>query len=196
MKYVFTLAGICTLLFSSACSQSPERLIATGNRYHNQKKYKEASILYQKAIAKDKTNAEAYYRQGLNLLDDGNPVEASKYFRRAIDIKPDNTDATIKLAEIYLGAYASNPAKLKNFLTDAKDLDNKVLQQNPNSFDGMRIQGLLHLAENDRDGALASFAKANKIKPHSRELIGWYAQTLIAAQRPQEADALVRDMIA
>ena len=196
MKYVFTLAGICTLLFSSACSQSPERLIATGNRYHNQKKFKEASILYQKAIAKDKTNAEAYYRQGLNLLDDGNPVEASKYFRRAIDLKPDNTDATIKLAEIYLGAYASNPAKLKNFLSDAKDLDNKVLQQNPNSFDGMRIQGLLHLAENDRDGALASFAKANKIKPHSRELIGWYAQTLIAAQRPQEADALVRDMIA
>jgi len=196
MKYVFTLAGICTLLFSSACSQSPERLIATGNRYHNQKKFKEASILYQKAIAKDKTNAEAYYRQGLNLLDDGNPVEASKYFRRAIDLKPDNTDATIKLAEIYLGAYASNPAKLKNFLSDAKDLDNKVLQQNPSSFDGMRIQGLLHLAENDRDGALASFAKANKIKPHSRELIGWYAQTLIAAQRPQEADALVRDMIA
>ena len=196
MKYVFTLAGICTLLFSSACSQSPEKLIATGNRYHNQKKFKEASILYQKAIAKDKTNAEAYYRQGLNLLDDGNPVEASKYFRRAIDLKPDNTDATIKLAEIYLGAYASNPAKLKNLLSDAKDLDNKVLQQNPNSFDGMRIQGLLHLAENDRDGALASFAKANKIKPHSRELIGWYAQTLIAAQRPQEADALVRDMIA
>ncbi|MBV9306963.1 MAG: tetratricopeptide repeat protein [Acidobacteriaceae bacterium] len=196
MKYVFFVAGACALLFSSACSQSPERLIATGNRYHNQKKFKEASILYQKAIAKDKTNAEAYYRQGLNLLDDGNPVEASKYFRRAIDLKPDNTDATIKLAEIYLGAYASNPAKLKNFLSDAKDLDNKVLQQNPNSFDGMRIQGLLHLAENDRDGALASFAKANKIKPHSRELIGWYAQTLIAAQRPQEADALVRDMIA
>src|SRR3954471_2672042 len=84
MKHVPILAGLCALLFSSACSQSPEKLIATGNRYHNQKKFKEASILYQKAIAKDKTNAEAYYRQGLNLLDDGNPVEASKYFRRAV----------------------------------------------------------------------------------------------------------------
>jgi tetratricopeptide (TPR) repeat protein len=196
MKHVLTLAGFCALLFSSACSQSPEKLIATGNRYHDQKKFREASILYQKAIAKDKTNAEAYYRQGLNLLDDGNPVEASKYFRRAIDLKPSNTDAEVKLAEIYLGAYASNPSKFKNLLSDAKDLDSKILKQNPNSFDGTRIQALLYLADNDRDQALASFAKANAIKPHSRELVGGYAQTLAGAQRFGEAEALVRDMLA
>jgi tetratricopeptide (TPR) repeat protein len=195
MKHVSILAGLCALLFSSACSQSPEKLIATGNRYHNQKKFKEASILYQKAIAKDKTNAEAYYRQGLNLLDDGNPVEASKYFRRAIDLKPSNIDAEVKLAEIYIGAYASNPAKFKNLLADAKELDNKILQQNPNSFNGTRIQALLYLADNNRDKALESFGKANKIKPHSREMISWYAQALIGAQRSQEAEALLRDMI-
>ena len=196
MKHVLILAGLCALLFSSACSQSPERLIATGNRYHDQKKFKEASILYQKAIAKDKTNAEAYYRQGLNLLDDGNPVEASKYFRRAIDLKPGNTDAAVKLAEIYLGAYATNPAKFKNLLSDAKDLDDKILKQNPDSFDGTRIQALLYLADNDRDKALESFAKANQIKPHSRELVGGYAQALAGAQRFGEAEALVRDMLA
>ncbi len=196
MKHVLTLASLCALLFLSACSQSPERLIATGNRYHNQKKFKEASILYQKAIAKDKTNAEAYYRQGLNLLDDGNPIEASKYFRRAIDLKPSNTDAEVKLAEIFLGAYASSPAKFKNLLADAKDLDGKILKQNPNSFDGLRIQALLYLADNDRDKALESFAKANSVKPHSRELIGGYAQTLAGAQRSQEAETLVRDMLA
>ncbi len=196
MKYVFTLASVCALLFSSACTQSPEKLVAAGNRYHDQKKFKEASILYQKAIAKDKTNAEAYYRQGLNLMSDGNPIEASKYFRRAVDLKPSNTDAAIKLAEIYLGAYASNPQKLKNFLSDAKDLDNKVLQQDPNSFDGTRIQGLLYLADNNRDKALESFGKANNIKPYSRELVGWYAQALSGAQRSQEAEALVRDTLA
>ena len=195
MKHVLILAALSALLFSSACSQSPEKLIATGNRYHDQKKFKEASILYQKAIAKDKTNAEAYYRQGLNLLDDGNLEEASKYFRRAIDLKPSNTDAEVKLAEIFLGAYASRPAKFKNLLSDAKDLDNKILQQNPNSFDGTRIQALLYLADNSQDKALESFAKANQIKPHSRELIGGYAQTLAAAQRSQEAEALVRDML-
>ena len=196
MKHVLALAGLCALLFSSACSQSPQRLIATGNRYHDGKKFKEASILYQKAIAKDKTNAEAYYRQGLNLLDDGNPVEASKYFRRAIDLKPSNTDAEVKLAEIYLGAYATNPAKFKNLLSDARDLDDKILKDNPDSFDGTRIQALLYLADNNRDKALESFAKANQIKPHSREVIGGYAQALAGAQKYQEAEALVRDMLA
>ncbi len=195
MKYTLAAVACFALLFSSACSQSPEKLIATGNRYHDKKKFKEASILYQKAIAKDKTNAEAYYRQGLNLLDDGNLPESTKYLRRAVDLKPDNVDAASKLAEIYIGAYATNPKKFKNFLTDAQDLDDKILQNNPNSFDGIRIQGLLYLANNDREKALASFARANSIKPHSRDLIGWYAEALAGAQRSPEAEALIRDML-
>ncbi len=195
MKYFISLAGVCALLFSSACSQSPEKLIASGNRYHENKKFREASILYQKAIAKDKTNAEAYYREGLNLLDDGNLMEATKYLRRAIDLKPSNTDAETKLAEIYLGAYATNPKKFKSFLNDVKDLDTKILSNDPNSFDGIRIQGLVHLANDERDKALASFEKANKIKPNSPELVGWYAETLSASQRSKEAEALVRQTI-
>lgn len=192
MKYLVSLAGICALLFSSACSQSPEKLIASGNRYHERKKYKEASILYQKAIAKEKTNAEAYYREGLNLLDDGNLVEATKYLRRTVDLKPSNTDAAAKLADIYLGAFATNPQKFKNFLTDVKELDGKILAADPNSFDGIRLQALTYLADNDREKALKSFEKANSIKPNAPELTGWYAETLSASQRSPEAEALVR----
>lgn len=192
MKFLVSVAGICALLLSSACSQSPEKLIASGNRYHEKKKYKEASILYQKAIAKEKTNAEAYYREGLNLLDDGNLVEATKYLRRAVDLKPSNTDAAAKLADIYLGAYATNPQKFKNFLTDVKELNGKILTTDPNSFDGNRIQALTYLAENDREKALKSFERANAIKPNAPELVGWYAETLTAAGRAGEAEALVK----
>ncbi len=199
MKYLFALVPICGLLFSTSCTQSPEKLIATANKYHQNKKYKEASILYQKALAKDKTNAEAYYREGLNLLDDGNPqdsFEASKYLRRAVDLKPDNTDAETKLAEIYLSVYASNPKKFKTLLPDIKDLADKVNQHAPNSFNGARLQAFVYLTEKDTPKALESFAKANRIKPYSRELVGWYAETLASAGRGDEAEALVRDMIA
>ena len=119
MKYFHAVATICALLFSAACSQSPQRLLATANRYHDNKKYKEASILYQKVIAKDKTNAEAYYREGLNLIDSHEGVQAAGYLRRALDLKPDNADAATKLAEIYLTVYASNPQKYTTLLTDA-----------------------------------------------------------------------------
>src|SRR5579884_818097 len=58
MKYIFAFLSLAAMLFSAACTQSPEKLMATANKYHENKRYKEASILYQKVITKDKTNAE------------------------------------------------------------------------------------------------------------------------------------------
>ncbi|MBV8833476.1 MAG: tetratricopeptide repeat protein [Acidobacteriaceae bacterium] len=195
MKYVLAVVPICAVLLTTGCTQSPQKLIAAANRYHDRKQYKEASILYQKAILKDKTNAEAYYREGLNLIDQGDFAEASKYLRRAVDLKPDNADAATKLSEIYLGAYATNK-KLKNLLPEVQELDNKILQHDPQSFDGLRIQGLLALANNDREKALESFEKANRIKPNSRLLAGWYAQTLAAFGQTAQAEKLVHDTLA
>ncbi len=196
MKYVLAFVCASVLLLSSACSKSTQQLLADGNKYHQEKKYKEASILYQKVIAKDKINAEAYYREGLNLIDMNNRAEAARYLRRAIDLKPDNVDAESKLAEIYLEAYASSPNKLKPLLGDARDLTSKILQRQPNSFDGLRLQGLIDLADNKPEDALQEFQKANQAKPYARELIGWYAQTLASTQHAAEAEALVRDMLA
>ncbi len=196
MKYLSILAPICALLLSTACTQSPQRLIAAGNRYHSNKKYKEASILYQKAITKDKTNAEAYYRQGLNLIDAGDMGGAASYLRRAVDLKPDNADAESKLAEIYLTAYATDPKRFKALLPDVHDLTSKILQHQPNSFNGLRLQAILYLTDKNTEKALETFAKANQIKPYSRDLVGWYAQTLLSVQRTADAEALVRDMLA
>ncbi|HSU33786.1 MAG TPA: tetratricopeptide repeat protein [Bryobacteraceae bacterium] len=196
MKHFLFVVPLCTLLLFTSCSQSPQKLIATANKYHDNKKYKEASILYRKAISKDKTNADAYYREGLNLLDQKNPVEARSFLRRAVDLNPNNVDAASKLAEIDLAVYSRNPEKLKSFLSEAKDLTAKILQVQPNAFDGIRLQGLLDLANRDIDNALTEFEKANKIKPYSPELVGWYAQALISAKRPDEAESLLRGMIA
>ncbi len=196
MKYVFALASICGLLFSGACTQSPERLLATANRYHQNKKYKEASILYQKVIAKDKTNAEAYYRESIDLIDDHQPIQAIGFLRRAIDLRPGNTDAEVKLSEIYLAIYASDPRKYKSMLDETRDLSAKISANSPNSYESNRIEGLLALADRDMAKALEHFRKANELKPHSTDLVGWYAETLVATQHRDEAVALVSDMLA
>ncbi len=195
MKYAVAFAQICALLFLTACRPSPEKLLATANKYHENKKYKEASILYQKVIAKDKKNAEAYYREGLNLIDQGTPFEAAQYLRRAIDLKPTNTDAEAKLAEIYLTAYLTSPQRYKALLPQLEELKNKILQQEPNSFAGLRLQAILYLANHKVPEALATFASANQIRPHSREVVGWYAQALEGAGQADHAESLVRDML-
>lgn len=195
MKCLLPSACLGALLLSSACTQSSQKLLETANRYHANGKYKEASILYQKAILKDKKNAEAYYRQGLNLLDDHQPVEAAKYLRRAVDQNPNNTDAQVKLAEIYLSAYSSNPQRFKALLAEIRDLSAKVTQRNPHSLDSARLQAMVYLVDGNVDKALESFREANQLKPYSRDVIGWYAETLLHANRPGEAEALVRDMV-
>lgn len=195
-KYLAALALVAALLFSSACTQSPQKLVEAGNRYHARKKYTEASILYQKAITKDKTNAEAYYRQGLNLLDSGDMPGAVSYLRRAVDLKPSNTDATSKLAEIYLLAYSTNPEKFKSYMDDIRDLVKKVNSNEPNSFAAARLSGLLSLAEKDPERALQAFEKANRLKPHSPDVVTWYAETLYNANRAPEAEKLELDMLA
>src|SRR5438270_2975285 len=194
MKYLVALVPACALLLSTACTQSPEKLVATANKYHDRKQYKEASILYQKAIAKNKTYAEAYYREGLNLLDAGSPGESAKFFRSAVDLNPNNADAKTKLAEIYLTAYAQDPSRFKSLLPEARELVNKLLQHDPNSFNGLRLQAMLDLIDRNTDKALETFARANQIKPYSRDLVGWYAQTLMAAQNADQALSLKKDM--
>lgn len=196
MRYLAAVPTICALAILAGCSQSPEKLIATANKYHARHKYKEASILYQKAILKDKTNAEAYYREGLNLLDERDPINAVKYLRRAIDLNPKNTDAETKLAEIYLGAYASNPERFKQLLPDIKNLTTKILKDDPNSFDGIRLEAFLALADKNLDEALKDFARANEIRPRSRDLVGWYAQALVKNKQTDQAMSLVKDMLA
>lgn len=170
--------------------------MAAADKYHEKKQYQEASILYQKAIAKDKLNADAYYKQALNLIDDKKVGESVNYLRRAVDLKPGNVDASTKLAEIYLTAYQSDPKHYQSLMGDVKDLDNKILAKDPNSFDGLRIKGLIALSDGKAEDALPLFERANKIKPYSRELMGWYAQAYRQAQQSDKAVALVNDMLA
>ena len=48
------------------CNRDPKaaskRYVDIGNKYYGREKYKEASILYRKALQKDLKNPDAYYR--------------------------------------------------------------------------------------------------------------------------------------
>jgi tetratricopeptide (TPR) repeat protein len=138
MKFLLASASLAALLFSAACMQSPQKLLATANRYHDSKRYKEASILYQKVITKDKANAEAYYREGLNLLDDHQPFQAIGFLRRAVDLNPNNTDAAVKLSEIYLAVYASDTRKYRSMIDDVRELSSKITAHAPQSVESYR----------------------------------------------------------
>jgi tetratricopeptide (TPR) repeat protein len=188
------------LLAGSSCSRDPEvakrKYLESGNRYYNNGKYNEASIMYRSALKKDARYGEAYYRLGLTSLRLNNYVAAERALRRAFELlKPgrDRDDATSKLSDIYLLAYVSDTRRTKNFETSYKEFLSRLPEA---SFDRLRLEGYLEWRNGDLDAALERFESANRVKPMDANLCLAYAQVLIRKNRAPEAERLARDLIA
>ena len=90
-------------LLIASCNRDPkaqaERYLNNGNKFYEKGKFKEASIMYRRALQKDLKSGEAYYRLGLTelkLLAIGDAARAT--LRRAVELQPNNVDAANKLA--------------------------------------------------------------------------------------------------
>ena len=184
----------------ASCSRDPkaqaQRYLENGNKFFAKGKYKEASIMYRKALQKDLRFGEAYYRLGLTDLKLANYGDAVHQLQRAVSLQPDNTDAMIKLCDIYLVAAAQDPKHRSQIATDLDDLTGKLLKKDPNSFDGHRIKGQLALISGKPADAVPEFEKANAAKPLAPELVISYFEALAFTNRMPEAEKLAHDVIA
>src|SRR5258706_8969029 len=130
------------LLLATGCTRDPkvqaQRYLENGNKFFARDKFKEASIMYRRAILKDQRFGEAYYRLALTDLKLAAYGDAGKMLRRAVELQPNNTDAITKLADLYLVASTQDANHSADLLKEVKDLSDKLLQQNPDSFEGHR----------------------------------------------------------
>jgi len=192
------VAAACILLM--ACNRDPramrDKCIASGNKYFQNGKYKEASILYRRALQFDPKSGEAYYRLGLVDLALREYGEAARALERATSLDPGNEDATVGLAELYITAYAANPQSNKHSLDEAKPLVAQVLKWNPKSFGGLRLEADLATLANDRETAIAKLREANEVKPWQPEVIVPLMQSLAATDRVTEAEKLGEEFLA
>jgi len=196
----FPLLLVIPLLFLlAACNTDPKaaskKYVDNGNKYFNRGKYKEASIMYRRALAKDARYGEAWYRLGLVNTQLGVPLEAVRAFSRAHELDPGNADAAVKLADLELLFYVSNPQGNRPLLGELKDLDQQLLKRDPKSFDGLRIAGYIALVERDVKGAIQKFEEANQVKPDQPELVLSLVQGLFADGQNDLAEKHAKQMI-
>jgi tetratricopeptide (TPR) repeat protein len=187
------------LLSLSACNSDPRvasrNYVERGNRYLDKGKYKEASLLYRRALKRDAKYAEAWYQLGLTNNQLGLYAEARKDFARAMDLDPANIDALARLGDLDLLFYAADQQRNKELLADLKDLAARLLKKDKKSYDGLRFSGEIALIEKDLATAIQKFEEANRAKPYQRELVLALAQALEAGRQDERAEQLALDLI-
>ncbi len=163
-----------TALALISCSRDPnylkQKYLESGNKYFDQKRFHEASIMYRKAIEKDRKFGLAYYKVALVDLELQQPSNAYPMLVRAEQLlKPGTTefdDTTLKLSELMLmsAQVSKNPDPL---IKEVQPKVDGLLQRNPNSWEGHKLSGDIALLRSsglyrggDPAAAKASVSKA------------------------------------
>jgi len=191
--------AVVAMLAAVACTQDPEaakrNLLNTGEKYFKAGKYKEASILYRKAIQKDRRFGPAYYRLALTELELGRIAEAVAALERATELEPRNEDAFGKLADLYLAIYFANQSAAQEILEKLRQLAERAQASIPDSFDLLRVQGFLALTDKNYDAAIARFEAASGRRPTDGRAALGLAESLAAAGRGEEAERVARKFL-
>jgi len=196
---VLLVLGVLACLLLPGCSRDPkvlrEQCVSNGNKYFRNGKYKQASILYRRALQLDPKYAEAHYRLGLAAMELKEYSSAARSLQRATELDPSNEDAAVRLAEIYVAAYIGNPGANKRPFEDAKLLVGRILSKNPRSYDGLRLAADVAIASGDRETAIQRLRDANVLKPWQPETTLALVRNLVAANQVQEAEKIGKELI-
>lgn len=173
-----------------------QRAVDNGNKFFAKGRYREAALMYRRALQKDLKCGEAYYKLGLTDLKLASYGNAAHDLRRAVDLEPTNTDAITKLADLYVLAAYSDHQHTQQSAKDASELAEKLVKLDPQSYDGHRLLAQLALLRGQIPDAISEFAIANGAKPNTPGLVGMYFEALVRNNQFPEAEKLARDLIA
>jgi len=188
------------LVMLASCNRDPkvqaQNYVNNGNKFFDRAKYKEAAIMYKKALSKNQLSGEAYYRLALADLQLGAPGEAVGMLRRAVGLQPDNMAAAVQLANIYLFASTQDQKNGAQLVEEGATLAAKILAKDPNSYDGHRLLGQIALLKKDNKTAITELETANRIKPYQSDVALAYYEALVRDNQEPAAEKMAREFIA
>ncbi len=151
----------------------PER--ERGIELLSQRKFKDASKIFRKAVEKNKTDPEGWYYLGMALLEQENETKnASKAFETALKLRPDFTAARTGLSYAFL---------LRNKLFEAMREAHAVLIGHPGIAEAHYIIGVVRLRSGAQDEALKEAGEAIRLNPQMAGAYLLKSQALMSIYR-------------
>jgi tetratricopeptide (TPR) repeat protein len=142
-------ALFCLTLTLVNCSFDPQvvkkKYLDSGNKYYANGKYKEAQIMYKRALSKDQKYGEAYYKLAMTSLQLNQSANAVNPLRRAAELLPKGSkefnEANLNLAQILLGAAQTTDveARSKPLIDEVHEITDAFLKRDPNSYEGHKL---------------------------------------------------------
>jgi tetratricopeptide (TPR) repeat protein len=213
MRTIRVLAAVlASVLGLISCNTDPnvakKRYVEMGNKYFDHANYKSASIMYRRALEKDKLYGPAYYKLGLTYQKQGSLSLAVANFRKAVDQltkdNPDHWDALARITDIYL-QIAHDPQHMK----ESEQNIQLLLAHDPNSFDAHRMNGDLLFVKavearlragkdeaiQDLQAAVGQFRIADSIKPGEKIVLMQFARCSMLQGDAAASETLYRRVI-
>src|SRR5437868_5865569 len=121
---------ILAILLVTACSKEARkaRLLGEADNYFKAGNYDKAKLAYLNALRLDSQNALAFERIGAMWQDDGAPLRAAGFLKRASELDPKNVQNRIRLARCYVATGHFNDGTKEAL---------KVLEQVPDNGDAI-----------------------------------------------------------
>ncbi|MDX2151769.1 MAG: tetratricopeptide repeat protein [Bryobacteraceae bacterium] len=177
-----------TLTACASKESARQQAIEKGNRLFEAGQFDEAEINYKRAVQADPNHSEAHYRLGLAALKLVKRDEAYRSFSRAVELLPENEDAKVRLADVALVLYTENPRRPEVLYRKAEDISSQMLKKNPDSYDGLRLQGYLRMTDNKAAEALPLLERAQAVKPGETPTMIAICRLLDQLERRKEAE--------
>ena len=190
---------LCLLLSLTSCSWTPEarkrNAFERGQELLKAGRYAEAAINFRKALQIDASFGDAY--SGLAAADEklGDLTNARVHLEAAERLLPANHEIKVRLAGLLLASYLSDPRRPQQVYSTLARLAGDLLRLDPRSFDGLRIQGQLALADKRIDDAISLFERAHRVRPFEDEVVVALVRALAIAGRHEDSERLARETI-
>jgi tetratricopeptide (TPR) repeat protein len=131
-KIVFRIVTlILAAMLVTACSKEGKkaRLLSDADNYFKEGNYDKAKLTYLNVLRLDPQNALAFERIGAMWQDDGAPLRAGAFLKRASELDPKNVQNRIRLARCYVatGRFADGTKEALKVLEQAPDNGDAII---------------------------------------------------------------------
>jgi tetratricopeptide (TPR) repeat protein len=179
-KWVWMVAWALSI---AACSRSPEKYLASGDKYFKAGKYDEAILQYRNAVQLNSKLAKAHYQLALAYLAKHSDGNAYKELQQTVDLDPGNTEAQLQFASMLIAG--------KKF-DEARAAAQRVLAADPRNARAHAILGDRLAVTGDWNGAIEEYRTAIKLDVRRVESYFALAQVYMSQAQLSAAEAVYK----